>query len=225
VLGNQPSNYFLTASYPKDARTWVSGAKEHIGSSAVGGIEVYLIAICDPDDECDVRVFSEKSGADPFPHVTATVPGDYILTGGGAQASEGSFLVASFPGGPNSWVAVSKTPIAGNTASVTAYAIGIRASDRAQRSIGEIFGRKMFETITLANEGASATCPSAEISIPSGYVLTGGGAVVNGMGDNFLQVSLPYQNKKWEVSSKELRSGACTITACAIGARVGSGTL
>jgi hypothetical protein len=50
--------------------------------------------------------------------------------------------VASLPGGPDSWVAASKTPIAGERASVTAYAIGIRASDRATTPIREIFERK-----------------------------------------------------------------------------------
>ena len=230
-------NHFLTASYPKDARTWVAGAKELTGSSTLTNLRIFPITIYDPDDELDVRIFSEKMGGNPIAAATATVPEDYVLTGGGAQASEGSFLMASCPGWPKSWMAISKTPTLDNTvsatstASVTAYAIGIRASDRAQQSTREIFERKMFETKALGYEGDSASCPSAKISIPPGYVLTGGGALVNvtPLGDNFLQESLiPFDliaANEWQASSKELGSGARTIVAFAIGARVGSGTL
>jgi len=211
---------FLTASFPKDARTWVAKAEK----SSPASIDVWAITISDPYDACEVLIFGGSPGS---PSDTAAVPGNYVRTGGGAQAGEGSLLVASVPGGSDSWVAVSKTPIAGQTASVTAYAIGIRASDRSIPSIREIFERKMFETKIFANTGASASCPSAEISTIGGYVLVGGGAAVNCLRgeSNFLTASYP-EGKTWKVASKEhIQSGACTITACAIGARVGSGTL
>jgi hypothetical protein len=230
----QPGNYFLTASYPKDARTWVGGAKP-IASSPGTTIKVFPIAIYDPEDELDVRIFSEVmiyQPPSPFAAATVTVPGDYILTGGGAQASQG-FLMASFPTGPKSWQAIfgdptppAPTPSATTpNSSLTVYAIGIKPSNRAQQSTRELFERKMFETKTLAYEGDSDGSPSAEISIPSGYVLTGGGALMNVPDQRFvfLQESFPAGNK-WKVRAKDIQ-GACTILAWAIMARVGSGTL
>jgi hypothetical protein len=229
VNWSEPGN-LLTASFPKDARTWVAKAKDHTQSSPAN-IDVWAIAIPDSHDECDVRIFSQEGPADFFPSAIATVLGDYVLTGGGAQANwrnDSSLLVASYPGGPKSWVGASKTPAGGSErATVTAYAIGIRASDSAPDFFRPIFERNMFETKCLGNTGTSAGRPSAEISTGRGYVLIGGGAHVNCLGGegNFLTASYPEGNT-WKVASKEhLQSGACTITAYAIEARVGSGTL
>jgi hypothetical protein len=226
VNWSEPGNW-LTASFPKDVRTWVAKATEHMQSSPAN-IDVWVIAIADRDNQCDVRISSQVGAAGLIPSAIATVPGNYVLTGGGAQAnwkSEGSLLKASYPASPNSWVGVSKNPTGGEPATVTAYAIGIRDSDTAPVFLKAIFEREMFETKVLATTGTSAGRPSAEMSTRGGYVLIGGGAVVNGMGNNFLTASYPEANT-WKAASKEhLESGACTITAYAIGARVGSGTL
>jgi hypothetical protein len=215
---------FLTASFPKDVRTWVAKAK---GSTGGANIDVWAITINDPHNEFDVRIFSNKSVADRFPSTTATVLGNYVLTGGGAEANwhgQGGFLVASFPGSPDSWAAASKThPDFFETGSVTAYAIGIRTSDAAPEFISAIFEKKMFETKIFPGAETSVSRPSAQISLP-GY-LVGGGAEVRSGERYFLTASYPEGNA-WKVASKEhLQLTKCTINAYAIVARVGSGTL
>ena len=217
----------LTASFPKDARTWVAKAKDHLEDSPAN-IDVWAIAIHDPKNECQVDIFSKESAADKHPSATATVGEGYALTGGGAQANwkgEGSLLTASYPEGSRHWVAASKDHAKVEIATITAYAIGIRAADNASSPLKKIFEMKMFETRTFTNTGASAKHPSAEIFTGPDYVLVGGGAQVNWQGEgNLLTASYPDRNT-WKVASKDHKppGESCTITAYAIGARVRSG--
>lgn len=214
----------LTASFPKDVRTWVLKVKYERPVD----LKSWAITIFDPNDELDVQVLSEKSAVGPEPRVTATVPGDYMLTGGGAEAGGGSYLTGSFPGSPNSWVASSKAPPIGAAGYVTAYAIGIRASNKLHGDIREIFEKKMFETRFFSEAVTSGRGrASGEISLPIGYVLVGGGAAVYSGTQNVLLASYPERNT-WKVDAQDmegLRNTNIPINAYAIGARVGSGTL
>jgi hypothetical protein len=147
VNWSDPGN-LLTVSFPKDARTWFAKSKDH-GKGSPADIDVWAIAIYDPKNECEVKILPQESAKAQHPFATAPVPEGYVLTGGGAQANwktNGSLLSASYPNGSTGWVAKSKDHGSGNEeeATVTAYAIGIRAADSASRSVKDIFEKKKF---------------------------------------------------------------------------------
>jgi hypothetical protein len=204
-----------------------------VGSPA--DIDVWAIAIHDPKNECEVKIFPKESAKAQHPSATATVPQGYVLTGGGAQAnwnSKGSLLTASYPNDSTGWVAKSKDHGSGNeeAATVTAYAIGIKAADSASRSVKEIFEKKNFETkLFTATSAKEENHPTAVISVDLDYVLVGGGAYVNwdreggNRKGNLLTASYPASLYTWNVASKDHLSGnedPSKITAYAIGARV-----
>lgn len=200
----------LTASFPKDERTWIAKSKAHRQSDPAN-IDVWAIALHDPNNEWEVDIFSSTSTPSLIPSATAAVGSGYVLTGGGAEAhwsTEGSLLTASCPQGSVNWTAKSKAHINAESASITSYAIGIRARNGVSGPSMKIF----------AKDSASAQHPSTEASTDSGYSLVGGGAQVNWKGQgNLLTASFPDGNK-WKVASKDHEDPeSCTITAYAIG--------
>ncbi|HEY1248150.1 MAG TPA: hypothetical protein VGE97_04115 [Nitrososphaera sp.] len=98
VNWSEPGN-LLTASYPLNERTWIAASKAH-GTKSDAYIDVWAIAIYDPNNQLDVKIFPEDSATSHWPSATATVGKGYVLTGGGAQAKwkvQGSLLTASYP--------------------------------------------------------------------------------------------------------------------------------
>jgi hypothetical protein len=155
----------LTASFPKDARTWFAKSKDQ-GKDSEADIDVWAIAIHDPKNECEVKMFPRQSDPRQWPAVTATLPEGYVLAGGGAQANwkgAGSLLTASYPDGSTGWVAKSKDHVDKEEATVTAYAIGIKAADSASRSVKDIFEKKNFETRLFSHTSDKTNHPKAEI--------------------------------------------------------------
>lgn len=204
------SGNLLTASFPKNAQTWIARAKDHKRPSPAN-IDVWAIAIHDPSDEWEVDIFSTTSSPASHPSATATVNSNYVLTGGGAEAhwsTEGSLLTASYPEGSVNWVAKSKDHKDPEKVSITAYAIGIRARNGVVGPSIKIFTRT----------SSSAQHPSTEVSTDSGYSLVGGGAEANWkVAGNLLTASFPDGNT-WRVASKDhIDPESCTITAYAVG--------
>jgi hypothetical protein len=200
----------LTASFPKDERTWVARSKAHRESDPAN-IDVFAIALHDPTDEWEVDIFSSTSSPNLIPSASVAVGSKYVLTGGGAEvhwSTEGSLLTASHPEGSATWVAKSKAHINAVDTSITAYAIGIRARNGVSGPSMKVF----------VKESASAQHPSTEVSVDAGYSLVGGGARVNWTGQgNLLTASFP-NGSKWQVASKDHEAPeSCTITAFAIG--------
>jgi len=225
VNWSEPGN-LLTASFPGDARTWIARSKEHVTSSPAN-VEVWAIAIYDPQNDYQVDIFQEESAKTNHPSASAGIPQGYVMTGGGARANwnlEGSLLTASYPDGSTRWVAASKEhPNKSEETTVTAYAIGIKAADTASRLVKQLFEAQRFETRVFANTGGAANHPSAELAVDSGFVLLGGGAKSNWTTQgNLLTASYPGSRGTWKVASKDHAgfSEQCTITAYAIGARV-----
>jgi hypothetical protein len=221
-----PGN-LLTASFPRDARTWVAKAKDHVASSPAN-IDVWAIAIYDPQNNYKVEIFPSESAKINHPCAVAAVPEGYILTGGGAQANwkiQGSLLTASYPDGPTRWVAASKDHADKlEEATVTAYAIGIKASDSASRLVKQLFEANRFETRVFARTGDKANQPTSELAVDPGFVVVGGGARANWtVKGSMLTASYPGSRNTWKVASKDHLAGhseQCTITVYTIGARV-----
>jgi hypothetical protein len=222
---------FLTASFPQNAQTWVARAKYHETepSFSLAYIDVWAIAIYDPDDEWEVRIFSETSSpAASWPNATAAVGEGYALTGGGAEAhytGKGSLLTASYPSFtgnaysvPTNWVAESKDHLVYDKAKITAYAIGIKSKTYPPK--------RMIETKLFGKTSSTEVPrPSMEVTTDSGYTLTGGGAQARwrwegyvGVG-NLLTASYPDHNT-WKVESMQHKADSpCRISAFAIGTK------
>ncbi|MEG4808487.1 hypothetical protein QUA82_11830 [Microcoleus sp. F8-D3] len=200
----------LTASFPKDERTWVAKSKAHFISDPAN-IDVWVIALHDPRDEWEVDIVTANGAPSDFPSATATVGSKYVLTGGGAEVNwggPGNLLTASCPQGSGNWIAKGKAHGAPDPASITAYAIGIRARNGVSGPSVKI----------SAGDSASAQHPSTGVSVASGYNLVGGGAQANWKGPgSLLTASFPDGNQ-WKVASKDHQYvESCTITAYAIG--------
>src|ERR1700682_4774918 len=118
----------LTASFPKDNRTWVAAGKDHEVASPAD-IIAYALAIFDPKNEWDVVINSETSDPSPNPQAVATLPAGYTMTGGGAFGNwhgAGNLLTASFPTSDTSWEARSKDHDISDVAAITSFVIGIK---------------------------------------------------------------------------------------------------
>jgi hypothetical protein len=175
----EPAN-FLTASYPIDTQTWFAAGKDH-EVSAPAAITVIVLAIQDDDDLWDVRIVPAISGAVDHPKVTAYLPGDYVLTGGGAFADyhgAGNMLNASFPTQPlgngdwYAWEAHSKDHQISDPTHLTAYVIGVRLRSAPENFLG-VQNHVESTTVGPASD-ISASCP-LPVTLPH-YALTGGGA-------------------------------------------------
>jgi hypothetical protein len=204
------SGNLLTASFPKDEQTWVAKSKAHEYSDP-SNIDVWVIALHDPSNEWEVDISSATSAPSPIPSSTATVGNGFVLTGGGAEAhwsTQGSLLTASCPQGSTAWIAKSKAHQFAEDASITAYAIGVRARNGVSGPQMAIFTK----------DSASAGHPSTEASVDPGYLLVGGGAQANWITQgSLLTASFPNGNE-WKVASKDHNfAESCTITAYAIG--------
>jgi hypothetical protein len=205
---------FLTASFPKDVRTWVARAKQQKVDD-IATIDIWAIAIFDPLDDWEVRI-SQSTGPRSALASTATASVDgYVLTGGGAEShwqSSGALLTESYPNPQKAgyWVASTKSHLASDSITITAYAIGIKALGRVVGPTAEIY----------SNTSAIDSRPSTGVATALGYTLFGGGAKVNYSGEgNLLTASYPdFDNNTWKVASKEhIAQDPCTITAYAIG--------
>jgi len=207
-----PGN-LLTASYPDGPSAWVVRSKDHVQPSPAR-VEAWAVALYDPNDEWEVRVVSATSSPAAHPAVSATLPPGYTMTGGGAQVhwtGAGNLLTASYPQSPRSWEAKSKDHTRSDPAALTVYVIGIRPRNGAPPPESSIFSA----------QSGRENHPTSTASIPSGYLLVGGGAEVNWQGaGNLLTASYPNNAGGWIAASKDhLVADPSVITAYAIGVR------
>jgi hypothetical protein len=206
----------LTASYPESLRVWVAESKDHRDSDPAS-IDVWAIAVWDPEDQWDVRIFPHTSEKTSHPSATVLVDSGYLMTGGGARVDygdgDGNLLTASFPLSANAWQARSKDHMYASQATITAYAIGIKP--RTGENHLEV---KLFPP---SESSSKEEWPKHQITVDGGYVLTGGGALVNWQGSgNLLTASYPVDDRTWEATSKShVLSSPATITVYAIGVK------
>ncbi len=159
-----------------------------------------------------INVFQATSAEAAHPSVSVDVPQGYKLLGGGAldqYAEPGNMLTASYPASDTRWTVAGKDHIHSSPARITAYAVAL------------FDPHNQYETFIAVAPGAHAQHPSATAVLPNGYVLTGGGALVdwNGAG-NLLTASYPSGASSWQAMSKDHEvADPATIIAYAIGLR------
>jgi hypothetical protein len=201
----------LTSSYPVSKNKWAATSKDHDHYSPAT-ITVYAVAIQDPANEWEVRVFEETSLPAAHPRSAAFVPDDYLMTGGGARVhwkGEGNLLTASFPRDKRTWEARAKDHGHSSHAELTAYAIGIRPRNGAPLPEGHIF----------TSTGAVAAHPAHQVRIDDGYMLAGGGVLDNWGGHgNILTATYPINDQAWGGKGKDhSESDPAALTVYAIG--------
>ena len=161
-IPDQTSNgkgVLLTASFPESDNRWRALGKDHRESDS-STLTVYAMALYDPDDIWETKIFSSTSNAaDSHPYNRALVTdtdGSYVMVGGGARVNytgEGNLLTASFPSHLNvqipvpvpgsvtvpvlvlesTWIAASKDHLDSDAATLTTYAIGLRSKSRFRK--------------------------------------------------------------------------------------------
>ena len=119
----------LTSSFPESNNTWMASGKDHRQSGA-GTITAYAIALYDPDDIWETKIFHSTSPSEEHHPMkeTAVEPG-YVMVGGGARVhwrGRGNLLLASYPKDKTTWRAHSKDHVEPSPATITTYAIGLR---------------------------------------------------------------------------------------------------
>lgn len=211
----------LTGSYPS-GNGWTASAKSHLNPS-LSRVTAFAIYLVDPDDLWDVRQVSARTpGNSGGPAITATLPPEYALTGGGAlveYSGLGVMLTACCPeisrtGACTGWTAKGKDHLDGDgTGYATAWAIGIRP-------------RKMKpgqnpEPSSIVSQNAQAGHPQATADIGQQRVIVGGGAAVTyGKKGGMLTSTYPSGNR-WTAAAKDhLDPDTCDLTTWSI-ARIG----
>jgi vibriolysin len=160
-----------------------------------------------------VRLFTNASSFAQHPRVSVYVPSPYKIIGGGALdnwSGAGNLLTGSYPTA-NTWVASGKDHMTASPATVTAYALAIYDPSNEWDVV-----------IRTATSIGAAQSQQVVAGLPAGYVLTGGGALVQWTGaGNLLTASYPSSpSPGWVVRSKDhgVESPAW-ITAYALGIR------
>ncbi len=209
----------LTALYPSDHNSCIADAKDHdVASPAT--IDAWAIALYDPDNRWDVKIFRSTSGPAPHPIQTVKVAPGYTMTGGGAQDNyegAGNLLTASFPASADSWEARGKDHAHSDPASLTAFAIGIRPLAATVPSL-----RIQMVSVT----SGVTNHPAQTVSLPPGVILASGGALADYKGaGSLLTASFPVDDGSgWIAEAKDHEfPDASALTVWAIGiARPGS---
>lgn len=162
-----------------------------------------------------LKLFSATSaGLVPHPTVSVTVDAGYKIISGGAKVDYGScsgqLLVASYPQTSTTWFAKSKDHSVSCPGTVTAFAVGIYDPND-----------EWDVQIVSVESPTAATIVTSTATVPSGYTLTGGGALdENPHPGHLLYESAPTLNGNgWIASGRTViyNSVKSKVTAYAIG--------
>jgi hypothetical protein len=200
----------LTGSYPAATDRWRATGKDHEISSPAS-IDVWAIAIIDPDDEWETVVETADSDRRSHPERSISVKTGYVMVGGGAKANwnvSGQLLTESAPVGRDSWKGASKDHHQSEPSTVAVSVVGIRPKNGSKNI--EIRVREIVTSVAQHPEGR---CPA-----PDGCRLIGGGARSNWAGDgNLLTASFPDGND-WVAKAKDHGTAdPASITVFALG--------
>lgn len=224
-----PDNQFLTACYmlnDQPPTQWISGGKS-VHESTTATLYSYAIAVYDPDNLLDVRVFaSGASGSSGTPSISQAVGDGYVMTGGGVSTNPdnayGLMLIASQPSSDTTWYGYAAQHSDGCSGTVTVSAIGVKWNDPT--------GKPTLATKIISASSAPSGAPSATVGVGSNCTLVGGGAWVGGSNSYniMLQNSYPTGSgaqAKWNVQGHDAQTAASNpITAYAIGLQVQAST-
>lgn len=170
-----------------------------------------------------LQIFAATSDCAQHPTVTVIIPDGWHILGGGAfvdwedgvctgPGSPGNLLTAMYPISETVWQVDSKDHLQPSPAQITGYCIAAQMQDGTPIPPGnwQIFS----QTSQVAPH------PSAEVCVPDGWVLVGGGAKANYTGPgSMLFASFPNLfGNCWLAKAKDhLQPDPATVTAFAIG--------
>ncbi len=172
----------------------------------------------DASGKISIAVFERYSNtaAQHNTDFAVTVPSDYVVIGGGAEGTNtpyGNLVTASYPNSNlTAWLASTKDHYYGNPVRVRAWAIGLK--------INGLSAEQVRSNITVNTATSSSTAaPDVTATLPSGYVLVGGGIKVNSSwAGQLATASSPSGSTGWRVRSKDhYYSSPTTAVAYAIG--------
>lgn len=195
----------------------------------VAHIEISVIALYDPFDDWNVKVFHDKPDSrKQDQEMNVAVDKGYDLTGGGAEvfdstvlAHDGwvnSFLVASYPNSEKrSWVALSHDHLRKDYHKLRVYAIGVQPKNGQPLDI---------QYWPKASGEVEEQYPRAEARPDDDYALVGGGAAVDKKVNHHLLASYPFTTSDpWRASGWKAHSTdheikqPAILTAYAIGVK------
>ncbi|MGE4526753.1 MAG: MAC/perforin domain-containing protein [Rhodospirillaceae bacterium] len=212
----------LTAMYPATSgnpTAWIARSKDQEEDSP-GNVAAYCIALYDPDDEWEVKVFEQVSAKGTHPEVSASVGPGYVMVGGGAfcdYEEPGNLLQASYPRDNATWAAsaVDRSPVLGQRGHsdcvLHVYAIGLRRKDGSDHGL---------TTHIFSATSDSVSHPKKELQ-PSDpdFTVIAGGARIATAAQNFLTASRPRADGgTWFASAADhMQFSPVSITVYALG--------
>ena len=173
--------------------------------------------ICELHRLCTLQVLQLKvftastSTAAASQTVAVTVDSGYkIISGGGKMTSGDILMLETYPTDNNTmWVTSHSMHVVSTTGNAAAYAIGLYDPDDE------------WDVSVFTEESTSSATPSVSVSVPDGYLMTGGGAEVTSSDSGAGLViigSYPSGNSTWTAVANEHRSvGTGKVRAYAIG--------
>jgi hypothetical protein len=214
--GDETIGALLTASFPCDDWTaWLVSLKDHDDPNPhylVGfALGMKIEGMSRNELLNNIEVFQEEVDPSPHPEVTASIPEDFILLGGGFNVlwrGEGNLATASFPTASGAWTVRSKDHELADPSSLRAYAIGIRR----QLPVG------IIKQIVECTSSSLVAHPRSTAVLPNGFVITGGGAEVHWKGTGNLLWHLEPHVGGFTAASKDHRiSDPSSITTYTLG--------
>lgn len=208
----------LTASCPtKEMNGWIAKGSDQIYPCACEqdvyalGLKIHGMTREELVSNMHVAVATSPVGSNP--EVSASLPSDYLMVGGGAHANVSGnchVLTASFPS-LDSWTARSHEHLGADPASVTAYAIGIRR----HLPVGTV------ETHIQRVDSNRESYPSATASVQPGFTLTCGGAEAHWERLGSLLWKLKPTEHGFEGGSKDQNApDPCILSAFSVAMRI-----
>ena len=234
MTGWKGSGVLLTSSYPSSTTTWTATAKPHMQNDPSGSININVIALYDPSDLFNVRIFTGPvRGGHLEPNEGIPVEQGYRLVGGGAKVNwkgEGALLIYSgltenpkcynkvFQGTTDQecerWFSAGKHHMKiGEGSEIRGYSIGIKPEFSGVNLVTRFFN-------DIGERGHS---PEKTLTADSGYTLIGGGGRVtwDGRAGILMTASYPQNEKSWYVAGKDhVQSDLGVAKAYVIGLKV-----
>ncbi|MCF7221588.1 hypothetical protein [Marilutibacter chinensis] len=215
---------FLISSYPSydpALRRWAWHAEmRDIRHASNDEHEIAVIAVYDPDDEWDVRLFASQSqGLEAHHSELAVAESGYLITGGGgridrfgwAALTQCGFEPAAAP--KPGFRVVSRSCLKNSHHQLTAIAVGLRPRN----------GTRLVP-VYPGETGEKAAHPDVRFTRKSrGEVFLGGGVSTQSEGDNFLLGSCPIIDDSngvagWKASGKDHeRTSEVAMTVTMVG--------
>lgn len=203
---------FLISSYPSYdpmLRRWAWHAEmRDIRHASNDAHEIAVIAVYDPDDEWDVRLFASQSQSPEARHSElAIAESGYLVTGGGGRIDRFGWAALTQCGlepgvdgvsGPG-FRAASRSCLKDSRHQLTAIAVGLKPRN----------GTRLVPVYPSSGTGEEAAHPDVKFTRKNrGDVLLGGGVITQPEGDNFLLGSCPMIGDSdevagWKASGKD----------------------